>query len=78
MLRESALLEGRSSQRRGAAADQSSEQEQFLRDLPEKFRELHWTLWLAEAELDGPKPEVSVEYLKLLAEEIDDAISHFH
>jgi hypothetical protein len=79
MLRESALPERRSA--RGIETNEPPslvEREQFLRDLPDKLRELHLTLWLAEAELDGPTPEMAVGYLKMLAEEIEEAVSHFH
>ena len=78
MHRENALPETRFGPRRPAAADPSPiAREQFLRDLPGKFRELHWTLWLAEAELDGPKPEVCLDYLRLLAREVEAAIEDF-
>jgi hypothetical protein len=79
MLRESTLSE-RSSTRRVEVTEPSStaERERFFRDLPDKLRELHWTLWLAEAELDGPTPDMAVGYLKMLAKEIDEAVSHFH
>jgi hypothetical protein len=49
-----------------------------LRDLPDKFRELHWTLWLAEAELAGSTPEVSLDYLELLDREIREVLSQTH
>jgi hypothetical protein len=79
MLRESAQPERRFHRRVEATEPTSPvEREQFFRDLPDKLRELHWTLWLAEAELDGPTPELAVGYLRMLAEEIDEAVSHFH
>jgi hypothetical protein len=49
-----------------------------LRDLPDAFRELHWALWLAEAELEGSRPEVSLDYLELLGKEIGEVLSHTH
>jgi hypothetical protein len=55
-----------------------ADQQRLMRDLPEKFRELHWTLWIAEAELEGSRPEVSLDYLELLAREIEEAIARFH
>jgi hypothetical protein len=55
-----------------------ADQQRLLRDLPEKFRELHWTLWVAEAELEGSRPEASLDYLELLAQEIEEAIARFH
>jgi len=62
-------------ERAGSGASPGARRER-LRDLPDKFRELHWTLWLAEAELAGSTPEVSLDYLELLDREIREVLSH--